>query len=540
LGKYDLTASDSALLKTQALSADAEVLSAVRTAQVMTHEFKDIYINVPTSYAKMQQTTGINYYENNNICIDVSGYYNLEKDSFYNYLSPNSIYLISGEAKTNISDSRGNLLFAHFQKIHNLQCDTVNHASVLKPSNSSSTNGHWIIPFPNDTNRYYVFALDFYGVWLSPSHHTKLIYAVFNKTLDVGKGDVENGWSYFSVDPSVDFGEKLLPIKHANGHDWWLLAPQVNSNIINKYLITDSGIAYHSEQAVGDTSYYGGIGEICASWDGARVGLVDIYGLIEAFDFDRCSGNLELKFKHNEYYDLQSETLTFLPFECTWKKSNYGCALSPDGSKLYVSNCDSIMQYNLDDNNPYASKIKVFETPNLPWYKSIFQLELLANGKIVFKLYYNDLDTLMLLNPYIRAIENPNELGAACNVNLYSIRSLASSGYGAFPTQPNYRLGPLAGSGCDTIGTGITNLPATPAAFTVVPNPFQESIMLQSTVFFDGTVRIISLLGQTLLERKVQGSRSISINTSALAEGVYMLTYTTQNGTTTTQKIVKE
>ena len=70
----------------------------------------------------------------------------------------------------------------------------------------------------------------------------------------------------------------------------------------------------------------------------------------------------------------------------------------------------------------------------------------------------------------MHVIDRPNEKGMACNVRQHAIK-LPRYNYRSMPHYPNYRLGPVDGSPCDTLG--INNLPV--ANFRCEPdslNPF--------------------------------------------------------------------
>ncbi|MDH6358697.1 PKD domain-containing protein [Parabacteroides sp. PF5-9] len=138
-----------------------------------------------------------------------------------------------------LSDSKGELLFYSDGK-------TVwNKNNVAMPNgtgltgNDSSTQSGIIIPYPGIPNKYIAVTL---GVNLTDN----LSYSIIDMTLDGGLGDVvlaEKNIRF--VGHSGKTGETVTSVKHANGQDYWIIAPGRGQNptYMNAWLVTSQGIS---------------------------------------------------------------------------------------------------------------------------------------------------------------------------------------------------------------------------------------------------------------------------------------------------------
>ena len=66
--------------------------------------------------------------------------------------------------------------------------------------------------------------------------------------------------------------------------------------------------------------------------------------------------------------------------------------------------------------------------------------------------------TWNLVNSNLSVVNNPNGLGAACNFQPFSFYLGGHRTYAGLPNNPNYELGALRGSACDTLTVGIKDL----------------------------------------------------------------------------------
>src|SRR5436190_1341273 len=74
------------------------------------------------------------------------------------------------------------------------------------------------------------------------------------------------------------------------------------------------------------------------------------------------------------------------------------------------------------------------------------------DGKIYLATYYTTIpnDVFNLKNQNLCVINFPNEVYPLCDFDTNSISLGTRRVFGGLPNMPNYNLGPLVGSGCDT------------------------------------------------------------------------------------------
>ena len=330
-----------------------------------------------------------------------------------------------------ISDSSGKLSFylgyaPGFSQISTSYHQVMDSGSYLY-TNYSITNGAIIIPVPNTPNLYYLLYIN----------SRYFYYATIDTSKNNGKGKVINKDNYLYQPPlGENLDEKLTAIRHGNGVDWWVMIHKSNSNRFIKYLVTTSNISgpYFQEIGIPNGRGYGPIGEISVNPEGNKIGVVTSNGLIELFDFDRCTGKLStpITLGHDQpQHDPAKELDNFF----------YGCSFSPDGSKFYVSNYWEVNQFDLNEVDIKASKTLVWKHPERNPKNVIGQHQLAPNGKIYIA---HDVIIPHKYNQSLSVIHNPNAKGQACtfrSANFYLEGRTSGQG---LPNFPNYRLTALA------------------------------------------------------------------------------------------------
>ena len=156
---------------------------------------------------------------------------------------------------------------------------------------------------------------------------------------------------------------------------------------------------------------------------------------VDIFDFDRCTGQLS---------NRRTKFLNYPGF-------GVGVAVSPDSRYLYVMRTTKAFQYDLTANDIFATETLVAEwdgfISGIP-YGSYFRFSQLApDGRI----YAASSPTF-----HLHQINFPNRSGTNCDFKQHSINLTIYNRY-TIPNFPNYRLGPVDGSSCDTLG--INNNP---------------------------------------------------------------------------------
>ncbi|MFN0013434.1 MAG: PKD domain-containing protein [Saprospiraceae bacterium] len=259
--------------------------------------------------------------------------------------------------------------------------------------------------------------------------------------LDVCSGDISGaiitkGWEkVLERRLAIIEGDTLIrgnvtTCQHANGRDWWLLSFKRNTNKYHRILIDPVG--FHSLE-MGEVSLpvVNGANTACFSPDGTKFAVYNAVtflsdgGVLDLFDFDRCTGTLsnQIQIKGRGAYG--------------------GLAFSPNSRYLYHNKLDTVHQYDLLASNIPASRktVAVYDGFKDPFPTTFYMLQSAPDGKIYGSATNG--------TQYLHVIQNPDE--ADCQYQQHAVRLLKYNGF-SLPNFPNYRLGPLDGSPCDTLG----------------------------------------------------------------------------------------
>jgi hypothetical protein len=366
----------------------------------------------------------------------------------------------SSEACASISDKHGELLFYSGGNDQNSKwgCIWNSNGQIMQNGDSinisaTSTQGVIIIPFPNDTNKYYVFTT---SSWFQNTNPISLYYSIVDLSLNNGYGSVINKNVLVSSD---SIAEKISVVKHANGRDWWLITHSINSNIFYKYLITSQGLSSPSSQSIGfpyslnfSLNAPGCCGEMVFSQDGETLVALGA-GVKDLFKFDRCSGLIY------NYQDLMTGN------RFSEENRYYGASFSKNSANLYISNiasdqlgcmppCPSkLEQFNLNSSNVLLSMqiISSIANSNFPF----LQHQLSADGRIFIVRAEDGTPVINFdsVNTTLSVINFPDSIGSSSDFQINSFSLNGNRTYMGLPNMPNYNLGRLVNSPCDTLGT---------------------------------------------------------------------------------------
>ena len=344
---------------------------------------------------------------------------------------------------TSQCDAQGNLLFyTNGLFIVNAAQDTMKGGQRINPAEDVQTafcQGVLALPLPESNQVYYLIHLEstFDPTPYAFGQAYRCFYSVIDMKNENGLGEVVKANTIFLKD-TLCYG-KLTATKHANGRDWWLLIPKWNSSVYFKFLLTPQGLQSHGTQQLG-TKPISGVGQAVFSPNGTKyirynaVGS-DVGSFLDIFDFDRCTGML------SDPINLHLTTQVGAP----------GVAISPNSRYLYVSNGLWLHQYDLLAANVAASKVLIGTYDGYVSFSptTFFMLQVAPNGK----LYMNSASLANTLH----VIHSPDLPGTACRFEQHDLQ-LPVRNLWSLPNFPYYRLGPLDGSPCDTLG--LDNLPA--------------------------------------------------------------------------------
>jgi len=226
--------------------------------------------------------------------------------------------------------------------------------------------------------------------------------------------------------------------RHANGRDWWILLADNQQPRFYRWLLTPTGLEGPWMQDLAnptiDDLWFCGWSEF--SQDGQRYIINACRTGVAVYDFDRCTGLLSGP--------------TFLERSTIW---NWSATYSPDSRFLYTvdNSIQTLLQYDLNASDIPASKTIVAEWDGfIDPTSSITGFGFMQQGPDG-KLYIWAGDSY-----FIHVVDFPNRKGLACQVRQRAIE-LPAEVFAANLYYPRYRLGPVDGSTCDTLG--IDNRP---------------------------------------------------------------------------------
>ncbi len=244
-------------------------------------------------------------------------------------------------------------------------------------------------------------------------------------------------------------GANLYAIRHGNGVDWWVVTFNLDFTEILVFLVNDNGIYLKNKEKVRErNNFTKGLGQITLSQNGKYLAWNKSFvlgtngGGISVGDFDRCDGTV---------LNIKTKTLN-------QPGIGSGTAFSSDSRYLYVCNRETIYQYDMENSNVLQIEKIVAEYDG---YNHYFEFDTIQPNPIGYSVNF----CLMKLGPdgriyvfpsttlnrWISVINNPTEGGVACDVRQHSI--LMNTNFTrTVPNMPEFRLGPLDGSPCDTLG----------------------------------------------------------------------------------------
>jgi hypothetical protein len=406
-----------------------------------------------------------------------------------------------------ISDTAGNRLFyTNGMQVYGRNDSLMPNGDSLAPSSCNNFpiggilgQGCLILPKPNSNSIYYLF--HFGCDYSSPVLFPKALYLTeVDMSLNGGNGDVTKK---NIVKENQVLTILLTGVKHANGRDWWVVTHSFEGDTFFTLLVTPVGIQGPFSQKIGCNLVYPatGIGQSWFSQNGDKF-VTATNSDINLFDFDRCTGLFS-----NWSFLAKPDTLPFTS----------GCAFSPSGKYLYYSESYHLYQYDISVTNWQNTETLVATYDGfIGTCNTMFRYwALMSNGKI-----YGT--PAGCGEQYLHVINSPDSAGTICNVQQHSVY-LPTHNAGTFPNYPNYSLGKLAGSVCDTI-TGIAPLPnALPFWVRVFPNPATTEVIFTYTpdLFETGLLTIADNLSRKVVVRTINGKGTINVELKGFNPGIY-------------------
>ncbi|MEP7197336.1 MAG: T9SS type A sorting domain-containing protein [Saprospiraceae bacterium] len=436
----------------------------------------------------------------------------------------------------NISDSKGNFAFytngaCVFNRNHEvmLNGDTLNPGPVwngFEGLEYPAQNGSIALPVPGHDDEYYIIhkGLQVGGTqWFAYDFDDVLYCSKVDMLHDNGLGAVSEKNIVLVRDTLNE--SQTAACRHANGRDWWIPIRNGNRNLYYLFLLDPSGIHLDHTQSIGldgpglDETYNG---NACFSPDGTKYASCLREDYMQIFDFDRCLGN----FSNPLHLTAIADTGTFFSYaSCV--------CFSPNSRFLYFNDNYRLLQYDLNQANikETESLIAVWDTF---YYKDVFptaffQTRLGPDGKIYMSMFGGS-------NIYLHRINNPNLKGTDCNFVQRDIE-LPNWHSGILPYFPNYKLGVLNGSECDSL-TNVQEVIKN--EFKIYPNPTENTIHIKSVRVLDELqTTIYDCQGNMFINRTFQNESEVHLDLSLLSSGIYFLKINSDNKMLHFKKIIK-
>ena len=439
-----------------------------------------------------------------------------------------------------IGDSNGVLLYAGLiNNVAALDCYIWNKHNQRIGDSIKIYGGQWyhsslLIPDPGNDSIIYLFTIGVTSASRYGFYYSRINYKANNDSgLVIQKNVQLNNFPAF---------DGLMGVRHGNGRDWWVVsqrwfAPsgQVASNEFTLYLISPVGISGPFLQNIG-SSHSTNLGHLFFSSDGNQFVNVSIRGLIELYNFDRCTGLI------TSTIPIEQE-----PSTSPYPNTHLNCAFSSNNDRLYVMSFSQISlayyiyQFDLTAPNIAASKtvIDSFSNPA----EGMGEMRLAPDGKIYiacFDLTYSwpYPDTITAYTTYnnnLSVINFPDSLGAACDFQPFSFNLGTGRSYFGLPNNPKYELGAWVGSPCDTLTVGqAENDEKNDVFFQAWYNPEWNMIHVNAAKLKgkSGVLRLFNVEGRVVVERNVDviagGYFTGEITMNGIAAGVYIVSLTTE------------
>ncbi|MBL7778592.1 MAG: T9SS type A sorting domain-containing protein [Chitinophagales bacterium] len=318
-----------------------------------------------------------------------------------------------------------------------------------------TTQGILALPDPANKDQYYIINtyLDSSATWIVVVDEVR--YHLLNMAANAGLGTmVEKNKTILN---SI-LAWEMAAIRHGNGRDWWIIVREQGANCYHLLLLDHTGIKELPNLYCGGTDMYrGDVGAFATSPEGSRVAHLTSFNGVNLFDFDRCSGELS-----------NPINLPIYNADTGWAPG--GAAFSPNGRFLYISLTRLVLQYDLQAPDIAASvdTVAVYDGFQAPFGSYLYTMQLGPDGKIY--------ESCGNSETVYHVINQPDKKGDSCEFVQHGIQ-LPSPSLGV-PNFPNYRLGALPGSPCDTLSTGLSSSPSGRIEVGLYPNPASEYLVI--------------------------------------------------------------
>jgi len=387
--------------------------------------------------------------------------------------------------------------------------DVMPNGSDLNPSNFfNSTTGlnaqstHIFLPWPESEDSIALFHMSIDAVAPPSSAYcaNRLYLSIIDVNASGGNGDVVSKNNVLAEEYLIAGG--LNAVKHANGRDWWVIAHGLGSNAYVSFLLTPTGVIgpwYHWIGSIG----YGGNPQSAMSMNGEMLAYCWNLSGLDLLDFDRCTGTLS--------------NWRFIGWPST--SPSFGVAFSGNGNLIYISQVNQVLQAQL-----IAGTISGIDTVAVwdgfydtqPQFATGFGRAILAADGRCYLSTSNS-------TRYMHVIHEPDEQGQNCNLVQHDHWRQTWT-RNSIPYRPNYLLGPVPGSECDSLGLSTGGLEPYPVGTArVQPNPSQGSFgITYSGQPTSGEITVLDAAGRIVYRHRLSAWSTLhQVELPPVAPGLY-------------------
>jgi hypothetical protein len=400
--------------------------------------------------------------------------------------------------------------------------------SPIANSDTLVGNGYFqglvIVPVPDNDSLYYIFVL-----YLGDG----IYYHLINMKYNGGQGIVLQKNVLLT---SQRVGDCITTIKHGNGRDWWMIYKRSSGSIPNhfnrfyKRLITPFGIGQPDSTDFNDATDADNQ-KIIWHPEYNKFMLQNVGGYMKEFSFDRCSGTFDTT------RTIYQEQVGFYDkFFLQGEYSSNGNVFYNSTVKFGTVPFGYLLQFNLNDSVPSLTVDTVAAYPFPPY--GIGGLKRGPDNKIYFATQYASPypissypypDSMRnVINSNLGVINSPDSIGISCDYQEFSFWLGGKRTYGGLPNNPDYDLGPLIGSGCDSLTTSIHTISSDNSFFQAWYNSSWSELIVNANrvkgklafiKVFDGTGKLICERRETIID----GYLTSNINLTNFSSGVYIV-----------------
>jgi type IX secretion system substrate protein len=431
-----------------------------------------------------------------------------------------------GLTNTIMSDKDGKLLFySNGCDINNADHEIMENGEEISPGLMEDIycaagytvwpQGVLALPYPESDSLYYVFNLNMEAGPYPEPNVPIIPYKLYAQLIDMS---ANNGLGKVIAKNQVvkqdTFGRGgIKATRHANGIDWWLIAPKSHSNCYWMFLIDKDGVHAPALECEGfvwlDRDQ---VGQQCFSPDGKWYARIHSSNYFQLYRFDNASADL-FESINIEIPDLVQTTP--------------GVAFSPNSRYLYANTREKVYQFDLEAEDIPNSRILIAEWDGFVNVSSTkFNMQALAPDN---KIYISVTGSTYNLH----VINKPDCPGLQCELQQHAIE-LPVLNNRAIPNLVHYRNMP-SGVDCETSNTDTIGKQK---EIKVYPNPtnglinidYPDSLVQVLVEFYDVTGKLVN---------RTEITKPKSFDLSNYACGLYFFTIRSNGDILKKGKIIK-